>query len=228
MLSSQNLKNEYLIKQSLSMYATDDRAFSTTNSISVPSLEDADAMRIEYSSLDNTTLVTLSKLNNYNAASEVLKRHVMSVKRVTYAEAHNIFQEIQKTDRKMQTIHSIPYKIGIFTSLGAGFISIPLVFNKTSVSWFNQHYVTTDVPEPKDLETMLEVGTWSWNWMEPPLGQISFMLLCMTYARAQLQNLGLKPFTAHLKMKRAESLVKEYPIYDAEVLKQFSVSDTLT
>jgi hypothetical protein len=26
----------------------------------------------------------------------------------------------------------------------------------------------SDVPEAKDLETALEVGSWAWNWMEPP------------------------------------------------------------
>ena len=31
--------------------------------------------------------------------------------------------------------------------------------------------MTTDIPEPRDLETWLEVGSWTWGWMEPPLGQ---------------------------------------------------------
>ncbi len=37
---------------------------------------------------------------------------------------------------------------------------------------FNEAFVTTDVPEAKDLETPLEVGGWAWNWMEPPLGML--------------------------------------------------------
>ncbi len=51
--------------------------------------------------------------------------------------------------------------------------------------------VCVDVPEAKDLETWLEVGGFAWNWMEPPLGTISFVLLCMQFARSQLQNLGI-------------------------------------
>ena len=39
--------------------------------------------------------------------------------------------------------------------------------------------MTTDVPEDRDLETPLEVAIWTWSWMEPPLGQISFLLLTM-------------------------------------------------
>lgn len=44
--------------------------------------------------------------------------------------------------------------------------------------------------------------------MEPPLGQISFFLLCMQYARSQLENLGAKPYTAAYKAKRARRLCK--------------------
>ena len=51
-----------------------------------------------------------------------------------------------------------------------GFASIPLIFHLDTVSWFNSMYVTSDVPDSKDLETFLEVGGWAWNWMEPPLG----------------------------------------------------------
>ena len=65
-----------------------------------------------------------------------------------------------------------------------------------------------DVPDAKDLETPLEVGSWAWNWMEPPLGQISFFLLCMQYARSQMENLGVAPYTANYKSRRAASLCK--------------------
>ena len=44
--------------------------------------------------------------------------------------------------------------------------------------------------------------------MEPPLGQISFFLLCMQFSRSQLENLGAKPFTAAYKAKRAARLCK--------------------
>jgi hypothetical protein len=61
--------------------------------------------------------------------------------------------------------------------------------------------------------------------MEPPLGQISFFLLCMQYARAQMENLGLKPFTAWYKTKRARRLVGEFPRYDANIVEAFSKGD---
>lgn len=42
--------------------------------------------------------------------------------------------------------------------------------------WFNEHFVTADVPEPKDLETWLEVGSFAWQWMEPLIGKYSLQL----------------------------------------------------
>ena len=71
-----------------------------------------------------------------------------------------------------------------------------------------------DVPETKDLETPLEVGSWAWNWMEPPLGQISFFLLCLQYARAQMQNLGYKPYTDWYKHRRALRICKVICLYN--------------
>lgn len=29
------------------------------------------------------------------------------------------------------------------------------------------------------METIWEIGSWTWGWMEPPLGEISFVLLAL-------------------------------------------------
>eukprot|EP00959_Pyramimonas_sp_CCMP1952_P068349 1426451-Pyramimonas_sp.AAC.1 len=63
--------------------------------------------------------------------------------------------------------------------------------------------------------------------MEPPLGQISFFLLCLQFSRAQLQNLGIKPYTAWLLKKRAARLVAMYPQYDSEIVTHFSETDSI-
>ena len=86
----------------------------------------------------------------------------------------------------------------------------------------------TDVPEEKDLETPLEVGTFAWGWMEPPLGQISFFLLCMQYARSQMENLGVKPYTQMFKHRRARRLTREFPQYNKFVVQSFSEGDSLS
>lgn len=64
-----------------------------------------------------------------------------------------------------------------------------------------------------------------WNWMEPPLGTLSFMLLCLQFSRAQMVNLGIRPFTSYIKDDRANRLCMEYPEYDSRILSQFSKTD---
>ncbi|GMI58788.1 hypothetical protein TeGR_g3075, partial [Tetraparma gracilis] len=66
------------------------------------------------------------------------------------------------------------------------------------------------------------IGSWSWNWMEPPLGQISFFLLALQFARAQLDNLGIRPYTAWMKGRRAAGLCQQYPEYCPNALQEFS------
>lgn len=88
--------------------------------------------------------------------------------------------------------------------------------------------VTAEVAEPEDLETWLEVGAWTWNWMEPPLGQISFFLLTLQFARNQMLNLGAKPYTHWLQQFRAKRLERVYPQYNSKILADFAISDNWT
>ena len=133
--------------------------------------------------------------------------------------------------------------------------------------------ICPDVPDEKDLQTPLEVGSFAWNWMEPPLGQISFFLLCAQYARydfivlyqssfhsyifeplfrAQMENLGYKPYTQWFKHRRAMRIcnvrtyaiidfycnklidtlcfmfLQEFPQYNSDILTHFSINDDLT
>jgi len=93
--------------------------------------------------------------------------------------------------------------------------------------WFNEHFVTTSIPENEDLETMLEVGSWAWNWMEPPLGTLSFLLLALQFSRAQMHNLGIRPYTLALKKRRGRALAGAFPRYSPKILKDFSETDPL-
>lgn len=62
---------------------------------------------------------------------------------------------------------------------------------------------------------------------EPPLGTISFSLLAFQFSRAQLQNLGLKPYTEKVKRWRGERLAEAFPQYDASVIIAYSESSSL-
>jgi hypothetical protein len=141
------------------------------------------AMPTSVREMDNSTLITLAAMEDHEACSEMLIRHIMTRERSSYATALRSFYELDAYHREGMSAYLLPYQIGVATGVSAAFLSIPLVFHLPTVHWFNELYVTTDIPEPQDLETWLEVGSWSWNWMEPPLGQISFFLLCLQFSR---------------------------------------------
>jgi hypothetical protein len=67
----------------------------------------------------------------------------------------------------------------------------------------------------------------AWGWMEPVLGTVSFCLLCLQFARAQLQNLGIRPYFHWQQERRAARLVRVYPQYDSQFLANYSKCDSL-
>ena len=138
-------------------------------------------MPLTYQEMDNSVLVTLAAMDNHEATIEMLIRHIMSTDRVNYDSAYQTFIAIRDENNANVVARTLPHNFGITLALSAGLLSIPLCFHLPTVSWFNANFVTADIPEPKDLETWLEVGSWSWNWMEPPLGQLSFLILCLQY-----------------------------------------------
>lgn len=132
---------------------------------------------------DNSILLTLAAMENHSARIEVLKRHIMCTENCSYEQATSIFHKIQTSNRRWQGVASLPYLVSIGVSTTAGLCAIPLCFHSPTVHHFNEKYVTMCVPDDHELETVLELGTWAWNWMEPPLGTISFLLLCLQFSR---------------------------------------------
>lgn len=193
-----------------------------------PTVDIAKMMPVGMAEMNNETLVTIAALGNHEARAEVLVRHIMSVDDIEYDDAFSKFEEIAQANRDATSKLAVyPYFMGIGVGMVAAFGSLPMVFDLNTALWFNADYVTTDVPEPRDLETILEVGSWTWNWMEPPLGALSFTLLCLQYARAQLTNLGLHPYTDRVINNRADTLAAAYPQYDPIIIRQYSESDPL-
>jgi len=194
---------------------------------SPPTLSIAKSMPSGLSQMDNDALWVIAAMGHHEAGCEVLKRHIMAVDEIDYAQATDKYDEIAEANRGVLNIAVLPYIAGISLGMCAAVASLPMVFDLNTALLFNKDFVTTDVPEPRDLETMLEVGSWTWNWMEPPLGTLSFVLLCLQFARGQIKNLGLHPYTTGVRNRRAERLAATYPQYNAEVLRQFSFSDPL-
>jgi hypothetical protein len=148
-----------------------------------PTLEMAKAMPNGFGDMDNHTLVTIAAMRNHEARVEIMKRHIMAVDEVSYDEACKTFELIAAANREGMFLAALPYTVGVGLAVTAAFGSIPMVFDLGTAMSFNEAYVTTDVPEGRDLETALEVGAWTWNWMEPPLGAMSFVLLCLQFSR---------------------------------------------
>ena len=100
-------------------------------------------------------------------------------------------------------------------SIVIGLGSLPMVFHLDTALWFNEHWVTTDVPEARDLETWLEVGQWTWGWMEPPIGTLSFVFLAFQFARGR----GIiNPAQVFYMKRRQERLLRMYPRYAPLIL----------
>ena len=164
----------------------------------VPSQSLALAMPTSVREMDNQSLITLAAMQDHDACIEMLIRHIMSKDQVSYVQALAKFDEIEAFHKQGMSLFLVPYQVGIVTAVTAAFASAPLCFHLPTVHWFNHFFVTTQIPEPDDLETWFEVGSWAWNWMEPPLGQISFFLLCLQFSRYVLFQLSLDLSLARL------------------------------
>jgi hypothetical protein len=151
--------------------------------VRAPSLKMAKAMALSYREMENSSLVALGAMGENQACREMLIRHIMAVDEVSYDLACWKFLEIEEKNHKNMYLLALPFQIGVFSCLGAALISIPLVFHLPTVEYVNLHYVTAEHPPLKELETVLEVGGWSWAWMEPCLGVCTFVLLCLQYMR---------------------------------------------
>ena len=111
--------------------------------------------------MPNDILLTMAVMGDQDAREERLIREIMSVDDVAWDQAQTTFQKMVKENRQGLFVSTLPYKTGIFCAMIAGFASIPMIFDINTVMWFNEIYVTSDVPEAKDLETPLEVGSWA-------------------------------------------------------------------
>jgi hypothetical protein len=192
-----------------------------------PTLQYAKTLPKTFASMTNEQVLQFAEMEIPEACRECIVRDIMVVDQIEYDDAMKIFKKIAETNREGMQIYALPFYTGFGAAFTGGFLSIPLVFNLNTVNWFNDHFVTAEMPPPEDLMTILEVGSASWGWMEPILGQISFFLLCMQFARSQLQNLGIRPYYNWQRNKRAEYLVSQFPQYDAEFLRSYSKIDKI-
>lgn len=73
-------------------------------------------------------------------------------------KAMKVFEEIRTKNREGMVVAALPFYSGFGAAVIGCYASIPLVFDRTLVEWFNARFVTADMPPEQDLETFLEVG----------------------------------------------------------------------
>lgn len=202
-------------------------AISASKGMSVPSMEVARDMGKSFSEMENEPLVVIAEMGNHKARMEVLRRHIMAVDNVDYYKADETLQKIAAKNAESLATDVLPYAMIVTAAIGTGFMAIPMVFSVDLAILFNEKFVTMEIPPPEDLDTWLETGAWTWNWMEPVLGTISYTLLCLQVSRQQLHNLGIKPLTSKVIERRAQKLYEAFPRYDKYIIHSFVETDAM-
>lgn len=192
---------------------------------SVPSRDDALKMPVRFSELSNETLSIMAVRKVHGARKERLLREIMRVDNVDWIKANAKHQEINVINDQRMWLLKVPYQFGIFTATTSGIFSIPMVFHRDTAIWCNDNFVHIEQPPLDELETIWQVGGWTWSWMEPALGTASFVLLAMQLVRAQMSKIHLKPYTEYVQSKRADRLADLFPQYNRDVVRDFAKSD---
>jgi len=187
----------------------------------------AKGMPRSFSAMRHEQILQLCVEGSHQARREALVRNVMTVDNVEHDDAAKVVSKISEENRSHMYLEYLPYHTGIATAGIFGAVSFPMVFHPGTVLWFNEKFVTAEVPEIADLETILEVGSFSWSWMEPIIGQASFIFLVLQFVRSQAINLCLKPYGHKVLGVRSKRMCKKYPQYDPIFLEWFSESDAL-
>jgi len=191
------------------------------------SLEQASNLVLELERMDNNVLIGASFEGNQDARTELLVRNIMATDQLTHESAETVVTQMTEFNGDMLWLYKLPYKVGLVTAVTFGLVSIPLVFHLEFACWFNDTFVTFEHYGEGEADTWLETGSWTWNWMEPPLGELSFFLLTMQYARSQMMNLGWKPYGNFIQARKAQALIAEYPRYNARLVKDWAANDAL-
>jgi hypothetical protein len=190
----------------------------------VPSIEIARLLPLSVREASNEVLLILAAQGNDEACAEVLTRHIMSHDDVSYTEAEIKLKVIRRAHRNsMKPSAYFHLAVGSVAAI-AGVASFPMVFDVNTVSFFNEHFVTDDIPSAEALQTTLEVGAWSWTWMEPIMGQLSFFILCLQFAYTEYNYIGLHHFHHTSKVRMAKTIAQQFPQYNEAILVNFCMS----
>merc|ERR1711924_324845 len=116
-----------------------------------------------------------------------------------------------------------PYRVGIATAVGGGILSVPLLFHKPTVHWFNAKYVTTEV---RSLRTWRPVWRFRYGrgtgW-SPSSGRPRFCCSALS-SQGMMLNTGWKPYGEKVRHWRRTRL-QAFPQFDKEIVGDFAEYD---
>lgn len=187
-----------------------------------PTLEQCAAQARHAHEMSNDVLLLLSAHGDVHARRERFVREVMHVDQLSWPEARLKVDGHEDEISKSHVTSKFEGVVGACAVLlGVG--SVPMVFHEWTAINFNELFVTTDVPPPEDLETPLEVGMWTWGWMEPPIGTISFLFICLQFARGR----GLyNPFEEWHRATNERKLLERFNRYSPLIVLQWAEAVT--
>ena len=187
-----------------------------------PTAEECSRQARYYHEINNEALMLMASSGDDGAKKERLTREVMFVDALSYPDATTRVDAMASEIKRNHTTQLLSQTVGVGSCM-VGLGSIPMVFSYETAIWFNERFVTTDVPEARDLETMLEVGQWTWQWMEPPIGTLSFLFLAFQFARGR----GIRnPLEAWTMREKRRKLLEQYPQYSELILLAWAESLT--
>ncbi|KAL3762586.1 hypothetical protein ACHAW5_003202 [Stephanodiscus triporus] len=127
-----------------------------------PTLEYARTLPKTFATMTNKQVLHFAELSVPEACRECVVRDIMSVDQVEYDEAMKVFEEICTKNREGMVIAALPFYAGFGSAVIGCYASIPLVFDRTLVEWFNERICHGGYATGTGFETFLraEVG-WS-------------------------------------------------------------------
>jgi len=177
--------------------------------------------------LSNNDLYILCQSSIWNAHKENMLREIMRRDKLDEKTALQTARFLFERSQYIARMHSVPIVTGLTGWLAVGLWAIPNTFGLKTAEWFNKHYVTTEVPEPEDLETIFEVGAWTWNWMEPVMGTFTFVIVCLQMAKAFMKKCGISSYSSVMLRSRIKYMQRSYPQYNPYIVGGFVRAITL-
>jgi len=189
-----------------------------------PSVRTAQMQPTHISEMAHSTLAHLALSGNHFAHRERMIREIMRVDNVSWDKAHDVLAEMDEYKERRYWLVTMPYRIGITTATALGIASCFLVFHPATAYWYGTEIVNEDLPDGHDISdlTINQVGTWTWQWMEPMIGTASFVLLCAQFMRSQYVKLQMKSFLDIMESRKANMLADKYMHYDRSMVRTWA------